>query len=48
VAPKRPFNEEATVSFFIAGFVLLVALLLGTVFDDDDKPGKDDPAGPYS
>ena len=33
-------------SFVIAGLVLLLALLLGTVFDAH-KPGEDDPAGPY-
>jgi hypothetical protein len=34
-------------SFVIAGLVLLLALLLGTVFDAHHKPGEDDPAGPY-
>jgi hypothetical protein len=48
-APKRRFDEEATVSLVIAVFVLLLALLLGAVFDNPaDKPGEDDPADPYS
>jgi hypothetical protein len=40
-------NAEVTMSFVIAGLVLLLALLLGTVFDAHHKPGEDDPAGPY-
>jgi hypothetical protein len=36
------------VSFVVAGCVLLLALLVGTLFDADDEPGEDDPAGPYS
>ena len=40
-------NAEVTMSFVIAGLVLLLALLLATVFDAHHKPGEDDPAGPY-
>jgi len=35
-------------SFFVAGCVLLLALLVGTVFDDEDETGEDDPVSPYS
>jgi hypothetical protein len=35
-------------SFIVAGCVLLLALLVGTVFDDDGESGEDDPVSPYS
>jgi hypothetical protein len=47
MAPKRSFNEEATMSFVVAGCVLLLALLVGTVFDTGDEPGGHDLAGPF-
>lgn len=35
-------------SFIVAGCVLLLALLVGAVFDDEGEPGEDDPVSPYS
>ena len=43
-----PFIEDVIMSFFVAGCVLLLALLVGAVFDDEGEPGEDDPASPYS
>jgi hypothetical protein len=45
-APKHNFDEEAIVSFIVAGAVLLLALLIGAVFDADDE-SEDDPVAPY-
>jgi hypothetical protein len=46
MAPKRSFDEEATMSFVVAGCVLLLALLVGTVFDTGE-PGEHCLAGPF-
>jgi hypothetical protein len=35
-------------SFIVAGCVLLLALLVGTIFDDEGEPGEDDPVSPYT
>lgn len=35
-------------SFVVAGCALLLALLVGTVFDTGDEPGERDLTGPYS
>ena len=35
------FTEETVMTFVVAGVVLLLALLVGTVFDEDE-PGEDD------
>jgi hypothetical protein len=40
-------NGEATVTFVVAGCVLLLALVVGILFEDDHEAGKDDPTGPY-
>jgi hypothetical protein len=37
------FKEETVMTFVVAGVMLLLALLVGTVFDDDE-PSEDDPA----
>jgi hypothetical protein len=36
-------KEETVMTFVVVGVVLLLALLVGTVFDDEE-PSEDDPA----